>query len=516
MNEIKGLAINLPVTFNKDLGKIIIYTPDSDNPDIPEQSIITNITINNQSPITISVGETVQLSYEIIPDSAEDKRVVWSSVDDDYVTVTQDGKIIGNLVTERNILITCESLSNSDVHASIYVKVVDNSVPENPEGTIVPGNYITEILLNNSGSEFEPENLATYSAELSNSYAINYLKQHIHRYICSINTEGLICAQLNDEDSTKYQDGTEAPVTSEDYETMVKIPEFWYELKNIEDEEGPKISIKIATYNVDGFNHYSGSFVGAYKGFLNSTGVHSVYGKIPNSNSSLSMKTDTIINNTKSRNSNLSILNFIQNSCINMLILVDYVINKGTCDVAKFVGIGNSGGVCGNTNIKDTTTEDEDVRTISHNNIWGLEDWLDVRGEMINQRCYAIDNDTYYLKETLPSDTTLYTPYWFVSGQILKFDCSNGVMIPNGSDKQTNVNFAKNKNVSSSSNYIGITAQKQYIPIIVRGYNVIANTKYTGLFSIYFDGNGNWSNITQSHYYYRLQYIGEFTDIEKF
>jgi len=115
---------------------------------------ISSITIN-ETPVTLAVGDTKQLSVTVSPTTATDKSVSWSSSAPDVVSVSDAGLLTAN--ANGTATITCTAKDGSGVSATCEVNVVDKvpvteivlDTPENNLGigdkrsiyyTIIPDN----------------------------------------------------------------------------------------------------------------------------------------------------------------------------------------------------------------------------------------------------------------------------------------------------------------------------------------------------------------------------------------
>lgn len=124
--------------------------------DVPVESISLNIT--NKA---IKIGETVQLTAEILPENATNKKLIWSTDDEKIATVNQEGLVTAISTGETIITVTTEDgkkkatceivvmgneekvvatieysetdLTNKDVVATIYFNKEDVRITNNDE-----------------------------------------------------------------------------------------------------------------------------------------------------------------------------------------------------------------------------------------------------------------------------------------------------------------------------------------------------------------------------------------------
>ncbi|MDD3069407.1 MAG: Ig-like domain-containing protein, partial [Bacilli bacterium] len=74
---------------------------------------------------TILVGETISLTYELLPNNATNKLVTWASDDESVATVDMQGEVIGEALGEATITITTIDGNFSDTCA---IHVVEGSI----------------------------------------------------------------------------------------------------------------------------------------------------------------------------------------------------------------------------------------------------------------------------------------------------------------------------------------------------------------------------------------------------
>ena len=101
----------------------------NDNPVVSISGIEIKATGLNNGKITVTVGQTVQLSSEIYPPSASEVNVTWKSSDENVVTVSGTGLVTA--VKSGQVTVTLQAASNPDIKATIEVYVVDGTVDVN-------------------------------------------------------------------------------------------------------------------------------------------------------------------------------------------------------------------------------------------------------------------------------------------------------------------------------------------------------------------------------------------------
>lgn len=82
---------------------------------------VTSVTLN-KSLVNVVIGETLQLIATVLPESATNKTVSWSSSNDTIASVSNTGLVTA--LSEGEVTITCVSNSNSDVTATCAINAV--------------------------------------------------------------------------------------------------------------------------------------------------------------------------------------------------------------------------------------------------------------------------------------------------------------------------------------------------------------------------------------------------------
>ena len=114
---------------------IIACTSAAGGDDNNETSIaVESLTIQNAVKRTLSIGETIQLSAEILPKNATDKKVVWKSDNESFATVSKTGLVTAKKET-NSVKITATSKSGNK---SDFVEFNNNVVVSNKFCVIFP------------------------------------------------------------------------------------------------------------------------------------------------------------------------------------------------------------------------------------------------------------------------------------------------------------------------------------------------------------------------------------------
>lgn len=120
------------------MASLLISCDTSDNPVINDDDDVVSIsgieikaTGLNNGKITVTVGQTVQLSSEIYPPSASEVNVTWKSSDENVVTVSKTGLM--TTINSGTATVTLQSVANPEIKATIEVRVADGTIDVNNE-----------------------------------------------------------------------------------------------------------------------------------------------------------------------------------------------------------------------------------------------------------------------------------------------------------------------------------------------------------------------------------------------
>lgn len=209
---------------------------------------------------------------------------------------------------------------------------------------------------------------------------INWIRQNSHRVLTKKTSEG-VCKviRLLDSDTTKYFDGTAAPITNTSYDVMLMMPEFWY---TAESAGANKWKIWFADGNPeDGKKWHKwdhGHLIGVYEAYNASNKVYSISGK----DSTGSVSQANFKQYARNKGKGYQIIDW-QAHCIMAFLFYGYYANtncqakcgSGTNDYQKQTGQTNSLGMT------DTTSANGNSMSI---NFWGLENWWGNKFEWID------------------------------------------------------------------------------------------------------------------------------------
>ena len=94
--------------------------------DAPSDDEVTSVVLN-QTELTMKPDETIQLTATVYPANAANKKVVWTSSNDEVAMVTEDGFVLAMAEGEADIAVT--SAENSSIKAVCHIKVEKEKVP---------------------------------------------------------------------------------------------------------------------------------------------------------------------------------------------------------------------------------------------------------------------------------------------------------------------------------------------------------------------------------------------------
>ena len=155
--------------------------------DVPVESISLNITNK-----TIKIGETVQLTAEILPENATNKKVIWSTDDEKIATVNQEGLVTAISTGETMITVTTE-----DEKKKATCEIV---VMENEEKVVATIEYSETNLTNKdvvATIYFNKGDVRITNNDEKNTYTFTTNDSFVFEYVDSQNTTGTATATVN-------------------------------------------------------------------------------------------------------------------------------------------------------------------------------------------------------------------------------------------------------------------------------------------------------------------------------
>ncbi|WP_320980057.1 CotH kinase family protein [Bacteroides sp.] len=205
-----------------------------------------------------------------------------------------------------------------------------------------------------------------------NGEHIQLIRNNSHRYLGKYTAEGkMTICQLDDEDSTRYKDGTTAVLTGTEGDVFMKPPRFWY----LTQETTPDNWMIGFYYGADApssdWNEWSGNaLIGVYEAYSTGSKVYSRSGV----SSSGSISQENFKAYARNRGKGFQIVDW-QMHCVMALL---YYAQYGHMNCQAQIGSGTNSYTknCGQTDnlgMEDTVAgANGDTQSI---NFWGLENW---------------------------------------------------------------------------------------------------------------------------------------------
>ena len=266
------------------------------------------------------------------------------------------------------------------------------------------GNYCTPIKIENKASEkirdisvvYEsiPEDLIIIDQTISdpdtmisggiNSKIIQNIRSHSHRYlgkyVYTEEGEKMKLCQLDDNDSTKYFDGTSADLTGADGDVFMKMPKFWYRSYEFDFTDVWGIRFQTEDPQEDGWIHWD---TDALIGVFEASGKDNKLYSHSNKTLLISLNHSTFSMHASKRGTGFQIVDWQMHCIMTILFYAQY----GHTDSQLKIGKGNnnygyrSGDTisCGmidtrgsspNSGLNETGDPGD-----SFVNFWGLENW---------------------------------------------------------------------------------------------------------------------------------------------
>lgn len=169
-NSVQNNEVNLIITPNLETAGSGEYTilisfdgKQIDSADLDKQTRtftiegnveITGITVS-QNATRMVVGATKKIEVKLLPENAENKKLIWTSNKDEVATVDEDGEIIAESIGKATI--TVYSDENPEIYATIAVTVQELVVTE--EYTLDEQRKVIKNIPRNTDVEFFMENV---------------------------------------------------------------------------------------------------------------------------------------------------------------------------------------------------------------------------------------------------------------------------------------------------------------------------------------------------------------------
>ena len=245
-----------------------------------------------------------------------------------------------------------------------------------------------------------------------NGEHIQLIRNNSHRYLGKYTAEGtMTLCQLDDNDSTKYSDGTTADLTGAEGDVFMKMPRFWYRAKEMSTDVWG-IGFYYGTESPgENWKEWNGNeLIGVYEAYSKSEKLYSRSGVI----SSGDISQENFKAYARNRGNGFQIVDWQMHCVMAILFYAQYghtncqeKIGAGTSSIEKRCGQTNANGMNdtkGASPVSGLNDAGADGNTQSIN-FWGLENWWGNKYEWIDN----VVVDAYEWKITEP-DGTVRTP----------------------------------------------------------------------------------------------------------
>lgn len=207
---------------------------------------------------------------------------------------------------------------------------------------------------------------------------IEAIRENSHRYTGTVVDHVMQLKQLDDNDGTKYLDGTDAILITLGNDVWMKLPKFYWSVSNYEPDVFD-ISVAYGVKPDNSYNTWEGNdLIGVYEAYRSSSKIYSTSDVFSTTNTSQS----TFKSYASARGDGFSLVKWKHHCMMGVLYYIYYgntncqeVVGSGTSSDSKPTGETNSLGM------KDTDTTNGNSMSI---NFWGLENWWGNKYEWID------------------------------------------------------------------------------------------------------------------------------------
>ena len=292
----------------------------------------------------------------------------------------------------------CFTPAKQTITASQVTRTVIGSYEPLPEGLVLIDQSVKDPTTMISGD--------------INSSVIQAIRAGSHRYLGKYTADGqMTLCQLDDADSTKYADGTDAVLTGAEGDVFMKMPDFWYRAVEVgTDMWGIQFQLGSTSPGNGWIKWDTNALIGVYEAYSTGSKLYSRSGV----SSSGSISQANFKAYARARGTGFQIVDWQMHCVMAILYYAEYghtncqeKIGAGTSSSSKQCGQTNA---CGMNDTKGTSPVsglndagvDGNTQSI---NFWGLENWWGNKYEWIDN----VVVDAYEWKITEP-DGTVRTP----------------------------------------------------------------------------------------------------------
>lgn len=227
-----------------------------------------------------------------------------------------------------------------------------------------------------------------------NGSAIRLIRKNSHRYLGKYTASGtMTLCQLDDTDSTKYVDGTSADLTGADGDVFMKLPRFAYKAEEIESDKW-KISFHYGDAPDTTWEQWDDNeLIGVFEACSISNKLYSHSGVVAVGN----ISQPSSKSNATSRGTGFSLIKLKHHNIMAFLFYAMY----GNANSQSILGAGTNSydiatGGSSVFGMADTIAGVNDEECV---NFWGLENWLSLRAEWLDNVTKLLTAPTLSIQE---------------------------------------------------------------------------------------------------------------------
>ena len=241
------------------------------------------------------------------------------------------------------------------------------------------------VLLNVGDSD--PTTRGSYTDDAAGQTAGSSIFDEFFGFYPVLMQNGVEVGRLDPDDFSKFEDGTEAPITTAGYDVMIFFPRRGYKISKFNDGSTYYDSISITKEeDIEGYCYYpfvykgdacDGFYIGAYESCLISNQIYSLSGQTvctPNNSRKTMATIKTLV---RSKDSNYEFMGFYQFTYICLMLLIKYRGQNPKVAVGKGVTERSEGAIttCGATDTLGMFYGDDTgtfpVKIFGLENFWG-------------------------------------------------------------------------------------------------------------------------------------------------
>ena len=294
---------------------------------------------------------------------------------------------------------------------------------------------------------------------------VSWIRANSHRYVGTYDSsQGMLLKQLDDNDSTKYADGSDASTDITTKDVFMRMPTFWYHGESVDGSEDVYNVVFTTVEPKDGVweKWDENTLIGAYKAVAEDTG-NNMLGRVY-SRSGATPTVDVSQGDFKAKARNRSngddhfmLVTYEAHKVMALLFACYYgntngqaIIGSGTSEYPKTTGATNVDGM------NDTVAQNS--RSI---NFWGLENWWGDIYEWVDNLLSTGGSNSNngldvksYTGDTVRSMRSTYDPSYMK--RAILGDCLDLLPMASSSNGSTTAYYCDSGYVSSSAGRVGL------------------------------------------------------------